>query len=150
MIKWTLHFDLLGLFMPSEACSQCFLFHSAPKPNSLFVISLLSILSLRIMVSNVLCWYNVSWSFFTQVRIHKTLELADDKFYMITCGKAGFQVSLTNVQFWGNDLTFDIFIRIGTMRRVWWRCSCWGRAGRSSRLSTAGTTLSSEMASSWS
>merc|ERR1719320_532736 len=25
------------------------------------------------------------------VRIHKTLELADDKFYMITCGKAGFQ-----------------------------------------------------------
>ena len=28
----------------------------------------------------------------TQVRIHKTLELADDKFYMITCGKAGFQV----------------------------------------------------------
>ncbi len=28
------------------------------------------------------------------VRIHRTLELADDKFYMITCGKAGFQVSL--------------------------------------------------------
>ena len=26
------------------------------------------------------------------MRIHKTLELADDKFYMITCGKAGFQV----------------------------------------------------------
>jgi len=25
------------------------------------------------------------------VRIHKTLELADDKFYIITCGKAGFQ-----------------------------------------------------------
>ena len=25
------------------------------------------------------------------VRLHKTLELADDKFYMITCGKAGFQ-----------------------------------------------------------
>merc|ERR1719266_3071085 len=25
------------------------------------------------------------------VRIHKTLELADDKYYMITCGKAGFQ-----------------------------------------------------------
>ena len=25
------------------------------------------------------------------VRIHKTLELADDKFYMITCGRAGFQ-----------------------------------------------------------
>ena len=25
------------------------------------------------------------------VRIHKTLELADDKFYVITCGKAGFK-----------------------------------------------------------
>jgi len=25
------------------------------------------------------------------VRIHRTLELADDKFYMITCGRAGFQ-----------------------------------------------------------
>jgi len=25
------------------------------------------------------------------VRIHRTLELADDKYYMITCGKAGFQ-----------------------------------------------------------
>ncbi|XP_018336489.1 uncharacterized protein LOC108744985 [Agrilus planipennis] len=25
------------------------------------------------------------------VRIHKTLELADDKFYVITCGKAGFR-----------------------------------------------------------
>jgi len=27
------------------------------------------------------------------VRIHRTLELADDKFYIITCGKAGFQNS---------------------------------------------------------
>ncbi|CAH0555462.1 unnamed protein product [Brassicogethes aeneus] len=27
------------------------------------------------------------------VRIHKTLELADDKFYVITCGKAGFRNS---------------------------------------------------------
>jgi len=27
------------------------------------------------------------------VRLHKTLELAGDKFYMITCGKAGFQNS---------------------------------------------------------
>ncbi|GJQ80388.1 hypothetical protein Trydic_g12249 [Trypoxylus dichotomus] len=27
------------------------------------------------------------------VRIHKTLELADDKFYVITCGKAGFKNS---------------------------------------------------------
>ena len=25
--------------------------------------------------------------------MHKTLELAGDKFYMITCGKAGFQNS---------------------------------------------------------
>ena len=25
------------------------------------------------------------------VRIHRTLELADDKYYMITCGKGGFQ-----------------------------------------------------------
>ncbi len=25
------------------------------------------------------------------VRVHKTLETARDKFYMITCGKAGFQ-----------------------------------------------------------
>ena len=27
------------------------------------------------------------------VRVHRTLELADDKFYIITCGKAGFQNS---------------------------------------------------------
>lgn len=37
------------------------------------------------------------------VRIHRTLELADDKFYIITCGKAGFQnthnqTSLVNLQ----------------------------------------------------
>nr|CAD7431614.1 unnamed protein product [Timema monikensis] len=25
------------------------------------------------------------------VRLHRTLELADDKFYVITCGKAGFK-----------------------------------------------------------
>ena len=25
------------------------------------------------------------------VRVHRTLETAKDKFYMITCGKAGFQ-----------------------------------------------------------
>ena len=25
------------------------------------------------------------------MRLHKTLELADDKYYMITCGRAGFQ-----------------------------------------------------------
>ena len=33
------------------------------------------------------------------VRLHKTLELAGDKFYMITCGKAGFQNS-RYVNFW--------------------------------------------------
>ena len=27
------------------------------------------------------------------VRVHRTLELADDKFYVITCGKAGFRNS---------------------------------------------------------
>jgi len=37
------------------------------------------------------------------VRLHKTLELAGDKFYMITCGKAGFQntrneTSLVNLE----------------------------------------------------
>eukprot|EP00095_Tigriopus_kingsejongensis_P005838 maker-scaffold425_size175135-snap-gene-0.49 protein:Tk05838 transcript:maker-scaffold425_size175135-snap-gene-0.49-mRNA-1 annotation:"PREDICTED: uncharacterized protein LOC101740299" len=37
------------------------------------------------------------------VRTHRTLELVDDKFYMITCGKAGFQnsrnqTSLVNLQ----------------------------------------------------
>jgi len=37
------------------------------------------------------------------VRTHKTLELVDDKFYMITCGKAGFQntknqTSLVNLE----------------------------------------------------
>ena len=25
------------------------------------------------------------------MRLHKTLELADDKYYIITCGRAGFQ-----------------------------------------------------------
>merc|ERR1712088_986610 len=42
------------------------------------------------------------------VRIHKTLELVDDKFYMITCGKAGFQntrnqTSLVNLQLLRNN-----------------------------------------------
>ena len=37
------------------------------------------------------------------VRIHRTLETARDKFYMITCGKAGFQntrneTSLVNLE----------------------------------------------------
>lgn len=27
------------------------------------------------------------------IRIHRTLELADDKYYVITCGKAGFKNS---------------------------------------------------------
>jgi len=42
------------------------------------------------------------------VRTHKTLELVDDKFYMITCGKAGFQntrnqTSLVNLQLLTNN-----------------------------------------------
>ena len=36
------------------------------------------------------------------VRTHRTLELVDDKFYMITCGKAGFQ----NTRFTFNILPF--------------------------------------------
>jgi len=46
------------------------------------------------------------------VRIHKTLELADDKFYVITCGKAGFKntkrVSLFELSF---SLFFSLFLR---------------------------------------
>lgn len=34
---------------------------------------------------------NDEFSVAVAVRLHKTLELAGDKFYMITCGKAGFQ-----------------------------------------------------------
>ena len=34
---------------------------------------------------------NDEFSVAIAVRLHKTLELAGDKFYMITCGKAGFQ-----------------------------------------------------------
>ena len=30
------------------------------------------------------------------VRVHKTLETVRDKFYMITCGKAGFQERIEN------------------------------------------------------
>jgi len=42
------------------------------------------------------------------VRTHRTLELVDDKFYMITCGKAGFQntknqTSIVNLQLLRND-----------------------------------------------
>ena len=40
-----------------------------------------------------------------------------------------------------------IIIRTGTTRQAWWRCNCCGRGGRSSRSSTGGTTLSSEMTS---
>ncbi len=31
------------------------------------------------------------YSVATAIRMHRTLETAKDKFYMITCGKAGFQ-----------------------------------------------------------
>lgn len=42
------------------------------------------------------------------IRTHRTLELVDDKFYMITCGKAGFQntrnqTSLVNLQLLRNN-----------------------------------------------
>ena len=40
------------------------------------------------------------------VRTHKTLELVDDKFYMITCGKAGFQ----NTRYILSDI--DVLIRL--------------------------------------
>lgn len=46
---------------------------------------------------------NDEFSVAIAVRLHKTLELAGDKFYMITCGKAGFQntrneTSLVNLE----------------------------------------------------
>ncbi|KAK0177322.1 hypothetical protein PV328_001390 [Microctonus aethiopoides] len=45
------------------------------------------------------------------VRIHKTLELADDKFYVITCGKAGFR----NAK---NETSFVSLRLLDGMRRV--------------------------------
>lgn len=40
------------------------------------------------------------------VRVHRTLELADDKFYVITCGKAGYgrdENSLVQLKFLENQ-----------------------------------------------
>uniref|UniRef100_A0A1A9WJQ6 Uncharacterized protein n=1 Tax=Glossina brevipalpis TaxID=37001 RepID=A0A1A9WJQ6_9MUSC len=50
------------------------------------------------ILSRYIVSYNVSYivsrseerSIQLAVRVHKTLELADDKFYVITCGKSGF------------------------------------------------------------
>ena len=59
------------------------------------------------------------------VRIHKTLELADDKFYMITCGKAGFQnnnneTSLVTLQLMreGRKVQEVVYGREYTLRQV--------------------------------
>ena len=43
------------------------------------------------------------------VRTHKTLELVDDKFYMITCGKAGFQNTRYDLSF-NSRVTLDFFL----------------------------------------
>lgn len=43
-----------------------------------------------ILVSNVSADKTEERSIQLAVRVHKTLELADDKFYVITCGKTGF------------------------------------------------------------
>lgn len=43
-----------------------------------------------ILVSNVSADRTEERSIQLAVRVHKTLELADDKFYVITCGKTGF------------------------------------------------------------
>lgn len=40
------------------------------------------------------------------MRVHRTLELADDKFYVITCGKTGYgrdENSLVQLKFLEND-----------------------------------------------
>ena len=60
------------------------------------------------------------------MRIHKTLELADDKFYMITCGKAGFQnrnneTSLVTLQLLREDRKVQqvVYGREYTLKYVW-------------------------------
>ncbi|XP_011691370.1 PREDICTED: uncharacterized protein LOC105452176 [Wasmannia auropunctata] len=42
------------------------------------------------------------------VRIHKTLELADDKFYVITCGKAGFKNAKFSIRVLFNKLNSSV------------------------------------------
>ena len=46
---------------------------------------------MRFILQNYSIQDNNERSVAIAVRIHKTLELADDKYYMITCGRAGFQ-----------------------------------------------------------
>jgi len=41
------------------------------------------------------------------VRVHKTLQTARDKFYMITCGKAGFQNTRNETSLVNLELTSD-------------------------------------------
>lgn len=57
------------------------------------------------------------------VRIHRTLELADDKFYVITCGKAGFrnarnETSLVSLRLLdgGRKITQAVYSRPYTLR----------------------------------
>lgn len=49
------------------------------------------VLSFCVCISVVTLQHTEERSVPIAVRIHKTLELADDKFYVITCGKAGFK-----------------------------------------------------------
>lgn len=57
------------------------------------------------------------------VRIHKTLELADDKFYVITCGKAGFkntkdEISIVTIKLFedGKRVSETVYGRPYTLR----------------------------------
>ena len=59
-----------------------------PRPMLIFVIFVGHVL---LNVCGVIFQKNDEFSVAVAVRLHKTLELAGDKFYMITCGKAGFQ-----------------------------------------------------------
>lgn len=44
-------------------------------------------------MSKMIFQANDEFSVAIAVRLHRRLELASDKFYMISCGKAGFQNS---------------------------------------------------------
>lgn len=53
------------------------------------------------------------------VRVHRTLELADDKFYVITCGKAGFNRDDNSV------VLLKFYDAVNSLRRV--RDAVYGR-----------------------
>ena len=81
------------------------------------------------------------------VRIHRTLELADDKYYMITCGKAILLqlLQLLLLLLFINNLYAFILrraSRTSTTRPAWSPCSCSGRAARCSRWCMGGSTCS--------